>query len=977
MARFKNWPVLIIILLIGISAQSQKIFFEQLTTAGGLPSDYVNCVFEDSKSHLWIGTDKGACRYDGRQFQYFNNDNGLPTNFVSCFAEDPAGNIWIGTVNSGSCKYDGKKIISFPLQGNKDANIIKIHFNKDNSFFILATQRDAKTPGNQVKIVLYFFKDQQSQPQIFPDMAFLKMIKADLFVTGSINQLFRIQLKNRQLSFFPLTHPKIEKGRFLYWLSDNRFLALKKNFVLEYTTNGHQWSIKKEFSVKKFALLADWTVIKNLFINNDELFIATANGLVYIDSENREYFYKAENGLGTNYIRSIFKDKHGNIFICTYGAGIKVWPAGYLAEFKINGKVTSIFHSDNETYLTTTKSIYKYDLAEKRISEFETPTTSNYTTIFKQRNTIYLGTLNRFFKFPADQLYKLSDPDISKYAYDANTGTSGFVPHRNNMLISTYGDGIYILNEKNKKIDTLNDQSTPPASMIIESLVPLGTSVASLTYDSGLTIYDSANRPITLTRQNGLLSNTVYSVFKENENATWIGTKNGLNLFNGKNIIKTYSANEGLMGTNVLCIFKDKADRLWILSDKYLHLVDAQKLRAVRSHPLQFDEKNSINRAAYCKNSNTVFIGLTDALLTVDVSKIILDTIVTIPRLSAVTRDNIPLSYSSNALSFSSPASNISFHFTNTFHSFIQKFDLYYKLQGFDDNWKLLSNTNQTIYPKLTAGRYQLLAKTINRDGYSSPEISLLAFEILPPLWKRTWFILMLSILLFAAFFYIGQVLSKNRYKQKLHHFQEEYRLQSERERIARELHDNVGSQLTYLINKIDDDYPKLAEKNEAEKLSSFARSTMRELRETIWALDKREVLWEDLENKIKQLIPLYKTAKHRIDLEWQINGMRTQPLNSLEALNIYRIIQEALNNAGKYSHANQVKISAYPYKNGICVEISDNGSGFVKEKTENGYGLKNMKKRAEEMNADLQIETAPDQGTNVKLILTQNQPFS
>jgi signal transduction histidine kinase len=215
----------------------------------------------------------------------------------------------------------------------------------------------------------------------------------------------------------------------------------------------------------------------------------------------------------------------------------------------------------------------------------------------------------------------------------------------------------------------------------------------------------------------------------------------------------------------------------------------------------------------------------------------------------------------------------------------------------------------------------------------------------------------------------IGNQLSKRRYKQKLRRLEEEYRLQLERERIARELHDNVGSQLTYLINKIDDDYPGLSEKNEAEKLSSVARDAMKELRETIWALDKKEVQWGDLHDKIKQLSLRYKTEKHLVELDWEANS--AAPLNPLEALNIYRIIQEALNNAAKYSEASLVRVSMVHSDDGVCIEINDNGKGFDMQQAVKGYGLRNMNKRAEEMNACLNIETRPGAGTSVRLSLT------
>src|SRR5580700_5232305 len=119
-------------ILISQPVDAQKVFFEQLTTAEGLPSDYVNTVFEDSKGFLWIGTDKGACCYKGRQFFYFNKDNGLTSNFINCITEDPRGNIWFGTFEGGLCKYDGQKIVSYPLKnGITFRNVFDILFNED------------------------------------------------------------------------------------------------------------------------------------------------------------------------------------------------------------------------------------------------------------------------------------------------------------------------------------------------------------------------------------------------------------------------------------------------------------------------------------------------------------------------------------------------------------------------------------------------------------------------------------------------------------------------------------------------------------------------------------------------------------------------------------------------------------------------------------------------------------------------------
>ena len=965
MPPFRLWILTAAVLLFYSNAPSQKIFFEQLSTAEGLPSDYVNCVFEDSKGYLWIGTDKGACRYDGREFQYFNSDNGLLSNFVSCFAEDALGNIWIGTINSGVCKYDGKNLTPFAVAGNENENILKVHFNDDNSFFILSRPQEV---GGQGPIVLYFFKDEKSLPQKFPNMAFLKMLRPGQFITGSTKQLFVIQVKDRQPHFYKLPHPKADNNPFLYWLCDDRVIALKKNSVLEFNTDGERWTVAKEFSTARFTFLPDWTVIKNILINNNELFIATANGLFHIDNNGKADIFKAENGLDVNYVQSIYKDRRNRIYICTYGAGIKIWPVRYLEEYKTNGKVTSLFASGGITYITTTKNVYKFN-PPSQFYGFQNSTTGSFTSFYKDlRGDVYLGTLNNYYKLPAEKFTGVNNAIDKAIPFKANSGTSGFMEFNKNIYVSTYGDGMYVFDGKNKNADTLHESTTPPASLIVEFLVPLQSSFAALTYNSGLTIYDSSGEHTRLTKSEGLLSNTVYAVFQEKENEIWIGTQNGLNLFGNNRVTKTFTSKDGLSGTKVVTIFRDAMQRFWVLSDKFLHLLQNDHLRAIRSHTLLYNEKNSINRAFYNPEINTLFIGLTDALLTVNMDRIIPDTLVDIPKLDAVRRDSAILSADPGGLlSLSSSSSNIVFQFDHKY-AIGHRSDLLYKLSGFDEDWKLLLNAAEIVYPKLPAGDYKLIAKTINPDGYESAEYELLKLEVLPPFWKRTWFITFVAVFMLAIFFYIGNVISRVRYNRKIRDLQEEYRLQLERERIARELHDNVGSQLTYLINKIDDDYPKLAVKDEAEKLSGVARGAMQELRETIWALDKKEVQWDDLHNKVRQLTRLYKTENHIVELDWQVNS--APALNPIEALNIYRIIQEALNNAEKYSDASIVKVAVSYRDDGIDVEICDNGNGFDMQKTDKGYGLNNIRKRAEEMNAYLRIESQPGSGTKVKMRL-------
>lgn len=963
MNRVLLWPVVIIIFLVSIPAQSQKIFFEQLTTAEGLPSDYVNCIFRDNRGFLWVGTDKGACRYDGKNFLYFNTDNGLVSNFVTCFDEDAEGNIWIATMQ-GVYIFNGQSLTAFSLPGKNNQPVFQLYFNKDSTFFIVTYDG-----------ALYYYINTNESPAEYRKCHFINRLDENRFVTGLNTEMYLMEKKNRQLDFKSIFYPTGKYGESLNRANTRSLVFKKGNSILKCDIKDGLLVLQDAFNFQNKLSLPSQFDIKAILTGDGEIFLATVYGLICLDRENRPFFFNAESGLGTNYIRSLYKDRQNKLYIGTYGAGVKLWPAGYLSRYELNGKVTAVFPSGKEVLITTGKKVYSFLPADRQLTNVRLAhTDAHYTCIYSSpQGEVYLGTMNKYYVFRSQADFSgTGNPVWPVHVVYANSGTSGFAAAGSKTFISTFGEGMYVYDGFGRHFDTLHSQVVESAFPIIEFLVPIKTNIAALTYSNGLTLLDTSGSSIQISREDGLLSNTVYSVFQEKDNEIWIGTQAGLNLFDGKSIIKTFSASQGLIGTKVLCIFRDAKNRLWALSDKYLHLVNDDRLRAIRSCPVLFEEKNTINRAAYSKATNTLVIGMTDALLAIDMSRVIPDTMVTTPALFAVKKDTANILQSEiNTISLSHPANKILFQFRNRYASITGTHDIYYKLGGFDDDWKPLGKSTEVIYQQLPAGTYYLMAKAINPDGYASQEFRLLSIEVLPPVWQRNWFIAIMSALLLGAFFYIGHLISRKKYKKKLSSLQEEYRLQLERERIARELHDNVGSQLTYLINKIDDDYPVLSEKAEAEKLSTVARNAMRQLRETIWALDKKEVQWDELQNKTRQLMHLYRNKDHFVHMNWKINNQRQQPLNTLEALNVYRIIQEALNNALKYSGANEVTVSVEQLNGSLCVEVADNGKGFDVQHTETGYGLKNMKKRAEEMNAGLEIISNPGDGTRVRLLFS------
>ncbi|MEC8831978.1 MAG: sensor histidine kinase [Bacteroidota bacterium] len=197
--------------------------------------------------------------------------------------------------------------------------------------------------------------------------------------------------------------------------------------------------------------------------------------------------------------------------------------------------------------------------------------------------------------------------------------------------------------------------------------------------------------------------------------------------------------------------------------------------------------------------------------------------------------------------------------------------------------------------------------------------------------------------------------------------------LKEQRLRIARDLHDNIGSQLTYLTS-ITDSAKRGIDKGEVflmEKLTQmkqFSLVTISELRDTIWAMNKDEISLEDIKERTQQLAATIHEATDD-EMRVKVEGSPTDKvLNAFVGMNLFRIIQESINNAVKHSAAAQVNINFTNGEDGVQIVIEDFGKGFDSSKESTGNGLHIMRNRAEKAGIDFVQESKLGKGTKVTL---------
>lgn len=210
-------------------------------------------------------------------------------------------------------------------------------------------------------------------------------------------------------------------------------------------------------------------------------------------------------------------------------------------------------------------------------------------------------------------------------------------------------------------------------------------------------------------------------------------------------------------------------------------------------------------------------------------------------------------------------------------------------------------------------------------------------------------------------------------YQQRLA-YEAKLRLLYERESISRDLHDNVGSQLSVIASNLDS-ISFLAEKQKltsekVETVNEFVREAIQSLRDTIWATHQETFSLAEFRARVQQYIhKYYQFETNQISVSFEENDRN---LSSSQTLNLFRIIQEALNNATKYAQASNISINLKIIDKQIQLNIIDDGVGFNIEnkRAEPHFGLLNMQKRVNEIDGELHIISKLGVGTTIEVLV-------
>ncbi len=499
-------------------------------------------------------------------------------------------------------------------------------------------------------------------------------------------------------------------------------------------------------------------------------------------------------------------------------------------------------------------------------------------------------------------------------------------------------------------------------------------------------------------KSDGLSSDFVECLHFADDGALWVGTfGGGLNRFkNGK--FSVINREQGLPNSVIGHIESDGSGYFWMssyggilrASEKDLNRCADGELAEVRFLNYGINDglptlecSEGLQSAGGKTADGRLWFPTAKGLVAVDPAGVKMNPLPPPVRIEAMRVDDKTFadSYDVGPLKIPPGRHHIEFEYTGLSFVAPEKVRFKCRLNNFENEWADVGTKRVAPYNYIPPGNYSFQVIACNNDGVWNETGASLSFQVLPYFWQTTWFHVLggvVTVLLAGGLVWFD---TRRRMRRKVEHAERQRDIERERTRIARDIHDDLGAQLTRITMMSESARGDLANPGRAaaglEKIYDTARELTRSMDEIVWAVSPRHDTLESLATYLEKFAHDWLgTAgiRCRLDLPLQFPEWH---LTSEVRHNVFLAFKEALHNAVKHSGASEVLIRLAVKEKSFELTVEDNGRGFaVGEKAEvvfwsqgraaSGNGLENMRRRLAAIGGSCEIQSASGVGTKV-----------
>lgn len=998
-------------------SQPLTLYFRNLNTGNGLSHNKVNCIVQDKRGFTWIGTDDGLNRYDGYRFQVFRHDPSNPSsisgNMITDLLEDKNGLLWIATADGGLTKYDYRLPPKDQFRQYKHSasdsssiplNIINALIEDSSGFLWLATSGHGVLRFDKKKET--FSEPLRRRARTYLDLAIDPTGK--IWAGGQGGGLIKIDpqtLKAEEDERYSNVYaglPHMTVASIFKDSKNNMWLGSWDKVV--YRVNGQKEDV--------FAKTAD----PHSFPGDDPLAFAEDkyehiwiggryNGLYFYHPASEKFLqYRhdpaKEGSLADNQVNCIYIDQSGIVWIGTT-RGISIYnplQQKFAQTFlpSINNTEHTVYDfymdDDGRLFIGCSGGIYIKKSSDGSLQYHPVIYKGEKLSVTKffrdAKGVLYIGTNVSLFRFNKQNFTVEPLPNTEKDIVMKRIIESRVVSMAPDtieghpvLLVSPYGHYLTYYDFTAQKWVSRQDsiKQIVKTFNIKDNLVRKFFKAKNgklwiATAKYGLGEWTKHSLPSIQYYYNipgdeaSISNNNVYDITEDIKGNFWISTYGGgLHYFNTttkkfQHITASHNLAEGIQ--------TDEKGNVWMIANGNLHkydpyhksyttyqLPDLEKTGGVKGYIFK-DAKGKL----YVAGTNYFIAFYPSAAKDVSAQPNVFLTDFKIFNTSyshLLFEKEIKLRYNQNffSLEYAAPGYETGYPVQYA-----------HKLEGVDKDWVLDGTKNSINYTNLDNGNYVFSVRATIRPGIWGEEISSVHIRINPPFWKTWWFY---SI---AAFLISLFVYSMYRYR-----INELLKRQAIRNKIAQDLHDNVGSTLSSIsvysqVAKIYKEQNKMEPLQDTlEKISTTSSEMISEMNDIVWAINPRNDNMATILQRMESFArPLLASQEIRFHFSYEMS-VQHQHLEMTKRKNFYLTFKEAVNNALKYSGCKNLWVEINLHQHHLLLSVKDDGKGFDTKKakaaiTLSGNGVQNMKMRAKEMKGSCVVESEPGKGTTVTL---------
>ncbi len=966
-----------------VDSQTSPYLVRSWQTEQGLPHNLILAVIKSRDGYLWLGTGHGLARFDGVRCQEFGLKDGLRALEVFKLIEDRQGSLWIGTVGGGLSRYANGQIVNYTgRDGLKGDDVTALMEDSDGGLWVGTTTGLFRRLGEHFEAV----GEEWGR-------TYIRALARDRAGNVWVATLHAGLMCYQNGKYFEVPGPPEAKSISAYSLlvdSQDRLWLGLQNGVLLCRDQG------------RWIKYGPDDGLPQVFISS---LAQTADGLIWAGSldeglyclrDGRFHALRIKDGLSDDAIVSLFADQQQNLWVGTRSGGLdQVSPKKLSVCLAMDGTAERLPLSLAQTTNgdlwvgASGHGVYHWDGTGFRQFLNDPPMSWH----------LFIGALlatddGSLWWGAGPAVFQSRNGQIASYDREAwlqgDRVLSLCANQGGGMWIGTYNGQLELL-QQNQFAAITNLSGKPVTALVQETngtlwIGSMGGGLARL----------QQGKITTFEMKDGLPSDLVRTLFLDDEGTLWIGTVSGGLARWSHGRFANFTPKEGLIDDTVLQILDDGLGYLWLGCNRGICRVSKKALDDLAAgrpgfiYPLVFGQPEGMI-SEQCEGNFGAALRTCSGQLCFCTARgiVIIDprqrpgSTTPVVMLESVAMDenaDVPiLAGGGSAIIKDIPPGPHRFEFRYTGLNWVapEKIRFRYRLENLDSDWLEAGSGRTAIYSYVPPGNYRFHVIACNSDGLWNETGAAVSFIVPPHFWQTSWFLGAVILSVLGATGAGVRFVVHRRLHARLERLERERAMERERARIARDLHDELGSSLTRIsmLSDLAQSRDNSAEqlKSRVTRISDFAVRTARSLDEIVWAVNPRNDSLRSLLEYLTQFASeLFEDTGIRCRFQIPENLPRTPLLPDVRH-NVFLAVKEALANVLKHGQATEVCLEARMIRQQIEISVRDDGAGFDPETlaaTTVRSGLKNMRHRIESLGGRFSVEAAVGKGTRVSILL-------